>query len=467
MKFLFGIWTMTVALAVSSVAAYYSIVGLTAIFAAAVIPVIIMGTVLEIAKITTAIWLHSFWDVAPRLIKWYLTSATVILMLITSMGIFGFLSKAHIEQNANSGNMVAQIEQVDQEIARSQQVVARANIAIEGVSDRVSNADTDIQARIDTQQRLIADITARLERDIATQQQLVSQYSPDLQMELTRISALRMTLTDAIQANDVRTLQRIVGASIDGVMGRNTTNAVTTYTTNLDTQQTEITVALAQQANDPRADATRAEINRLQQSANVEIGRAQDAINAFRTQLINVTTADNTDSIVEQELIIDAANDEVSELLTRKFELQSELRLLKVEVGPVAYIAELVYGESNPDLLEEAVRWVILVLVVVFDPLALVLVIAGLSILHRPTKIDNLSEPDSIPVDTDEEPEPDSIPVDTNEEPEPDSIPVDTNEEPEPDSIPVETDKELDSQITMPETLLTTGIKINRTLHDS
>jgi lysozyme family protein len=454
MKFLFGIWTMTVALAVSSVAAYYSIVGLTAIFAAAVIPVIIMGTVLEIAKITTAIWLHSFWDVAPRLIKWYLTSATVILMLITSMGIFGFLSKAHIEQNANSGNMVAQIEQVDQEIARSQQVVARANIAIEGVSDRVSNADTDIQARIDTQQRLIADITARLERDIATQQQLVSQYSPDLQMELTRISALRMTLTDAIQANDVRTLQRIVGASIDGVMGRNTTNAVTTYTTNLDTQQTEITVALAQQANDPRADATRAEINRLQQSANVEIGRAQDAINAFRTQLINVTTADNTDSIVEQELIIDAANDEVSELLTRKFELQSELRLLKVEVGPVAYIAELVYGESNPDLLEEAVRWVILVLVVVFDPLALVLVIAGLSILHRPTKIDNLSEPDSIPVDTDEEPEPDSIPVDTNEEP-------------EPDSIPVETDKELDSQITMPETLLTTGIKINRTLHDS
>jgi lysozyme family protein len=445
MKLLFGIWTMAVALTVSSVAAYYSIIGLTSIFAAAVIPVIIMGTALEIAKITTAIWLHSFWDVAPRLIKWYLTSATVILMLITSMGIFGFLSKAHIEQNANSGNMVAQIERVDQEIIRSQQVVARANIAIEGVSDRVSNADTDIQSRIDTQERLIANITARLERDIDTQRQLVSQFGPDLQAELTRISALRMALSDAIQANDVRTLQRIVGVSIDGVMGSNTNRAVTAYTTNLDTQRTEIALALEQQANDPRAEASRTEINRLQQSANDAIGRAQEAINAFRTQLINVTTADNSDSIVEQELIIDAANDEVSELLTRKFELQSELRLLEVEVGPVKYIAELVYGESNPDLLEEAVRWVILVLVVVFDPLALVLVIAGLSIMHRPDKPATLPDPIGNP----------TPPVSA-----PDIAP-------DSDPAPVVPDKEPITQLTMPATLPTSGIKINRTLHDN
>jgi lysozyme family protein len=443
MRLLFGIWTMAVALTVSAVAAYYSIIGLTAIFAAAVIPVIVMGAVLEIAKITTAIWLHSFWDVAPRLIKWYLTSATVILMLITSMGIFGFLSKAHIEQNANSGNMVAQIEQVDQAIVRNQQVVERANIAIENVSDRVSNADTDIQARIDTQERLIADITARLERDIDTQRQLVSQVGPDLQTELTRISALRMGLSDAIQTNDVRSLQRIVGVSIDGVMGSNTNRAVIAYTTGLDTQQTEITMALAQQANDPRAEASRTEINRLQQSANAEIGRAQEAINAFRTQLINVTTADNSDSIVEQELIIDATNDEVSELITRKFELQSELRLLEVEVGPVKYIAELVYGESNPDLLEEAVRWVILILVVVFDPLALVLVIAGLSIIHRPTEHDNLPEPLH------------------NMPPEPDEEPIKTDEE------PIKTDEKPVTQLTMPVTLPTYGIKINRTLHDN
>jgi hypothetical protein len=139
---------------------------------------------------------------------------------------------------------------------------------------------------------------------------------------------------------------------------------------------------------------------------------------------------------VEQELIIDAANDEVSELLARKFELQRELRLLEVEVGPVKYIAELVYGESNPDLLEEAVRWVILILVVVFDPLALVLVIAGLSIMHRPTKLDNPPEPLH------------------NMPPEPDEEPINTVEEPA-------------TQLTMPATLPTSGIKINRTLHDN
>jgi roadblock/LC7 domain-containing protein len=436
MKFLFGIWTMAVALTVSSVAAYYSIIGLTSIFAAAVIPVIIMGTALEVAKITTAIWLHSFWNDAPRLIKWYLTSATVILMFITSMGIFGFLSKAHIEQNANSGNMVAQIDRVDQEIARQQQVVSRANIAIADVSERVSNADTDIQSRIDTQERLIADITTRLERDIDTQRQLVSQTGTTLQSDLTRINALRVALTAASQANDIRTLQQIVGVTVDGTFGDDTKRAVIAYTANLEAQKTEITDAIVRQENDPRAEASRLEIIRLQQSANVEIGRAQDAINAFRTQLIEVTTADNTDSITKQELIIETANDEVSELLIHKFELQGELRLLEVEVGPVKYIAELVYGESNPDLLEEAVRWVILVLVVVFDPLALVLIIAGLSIMHRPVKLDN-----SL----------DALPPATT-----DIVPTEPTDPTEPIT-----------QLTMPSTLPTSGIKINRTLHDN
>ena len=85
---LFGVWTLFVALTISVVAAYYSIVGLTAIFAAAIIPVIIMGSALEVAKVTTAVWLHVYWHTAPFLMKFYLTAATVVLMLITSMGFF-------------------------------------------------------------------------------------------------------------------------------------------------------------------------------------------------------------------------------------------------------------------------------------------------------------------------------------------------------------------------------------------
>ena len=449
MKLLFGIWTITVALAVSAVAAYYSIIGLTAIFAAAVIPVIIMGVALEVAKITTAVWLHTYWNSAAPLIKWYLTTATIILMVITSMGIFGFLSKAHIEQNANSGSMVAQIERVDQEINRSNKIIIRANTAIDSVALGVDDADTAIQARITTQERLIADTTSRLETDITTQNQLVSSIGgADLRAQQTLIRTQRRELSDAIQSNDVRLLQQLVGADVDGVQGAGTNRAVTLYTTNLDQRQAELTTAIQQQADDPQVEISREEITRLQQTANAEIGRAQDAINAFRTQLISVTTADNTDVIAQQELIINSANDEISQLLNRKFDLQGQLRILEVEVGPVKYIAELVYGESNPDVLESAVRWVILLLVVVFDPLALVLVIAGLSMLHR-TKPDDTPD-DTLPVVIDTTPE-----IVHN-----DGIPEQATEQ--PISAP-----QLPKTAPMPTKPAATGIQINRTLNDN
>ena len=89
---LFGIWTILVALVISAIAAWYSIIGLVAIFAAAVVPVIIMGTALEIGKITSAVWLHFNWKTHRWLIKWYLIFAVLLLMFITSMDIFGFLS---------------------------------------------------------------------------------------------------------------------------------------------------------------------------------------------------------------------------------------------------------------------------------------------------------------------------------------------------------------------------------------
>ena len=87
------------ALAVSSVSAYYSIIGLTAIFSSQFWPIVIMGSVLEIGKLVTASWLYRNWNITPLLIKLYLTISVFLLMFITSMGIFGFLSKAHIEQN--------------------------------------------------------------------------------------------------------------------------------------------------------------------------------------------------------------------------------------------------------------------------------------------------------------------------------------------------------------------------------
>ena len=120
---LFGYWTVLVALSISAVAAYYSIVGLVAIFASAVIPIIIMGSVLEVGKLTSAVWLHMNWKSAPFLIKTYLTIAVVMLMFITSMGIFGFLSKAHIEQTSAASENVAQIERIEESIVRNKLII--------------------------------------------------------------------------------------------------------------------------------------------------------------------------------------------------------------------------------------------------------------------------------------------------------------------------------------------------------
>lgn len=110
-------------LTISGVAIYYSVVGLTAIFAAASVPIIIMGSALEVGKLVCASWLKANWDRAPKLLKWYMVSAVAVLMLITSMGIFGFLSKAHSDQSLVSGDVTSKIAIYDEKIK-----IARDNI---------------------------------------------------------------------------------------------------------------------------------------------------------------------------------------------------------------------------------------------------------------------------------------------------------------------------------------------------
>lgn len=237
-----AILTLVVAIAISAVAAFYSIAGLVAIFSAAAIPIIIMGVVLEIGKLVTASWLYHNWKTVPFLLKTYLTSAVVVLMVITSMGIFGFLSKAHLDQTISVGDNTVIIERLEQKIAREQ-------------------------------------------RNITDAEKVIAQ------------------LDQAVQV--LMDYDRIRGD--DGAIA-------------------------------------------VRQSQREE-----------RTQL---------------ETIIDESQDTIDELEGQKLELSKEQIALEAEVGPIKYIAELVYedGQSN---LDEAVRGVILLLVFVFDPLAVLLLIAA------------------------------------------------------------------------------------------
>jgi hypothetical protein len=245
--FSFATLTLIVALTLSAIAAWYSILGLTAIFAAAVIPIIIMGGALEIAKVVTTLWLHKYWDRAGWNLKLYLIPAVMALAFLTSMGIFGFLSKAHSDQTLVSGDVGAKVELIDEKIK-----IARENIAMN--------------------------------------QKALEQMN----------------------------------SQVDQLLGRT--------------------------ADD--AGANRA----------VQVRRQQ---RAERTRLQNEISA-------EQEIIA-KLNEEAAPV-------RAEIRKVEAEVGPIKYIAAMIYGD-DPDnnLLERAVRWVIILIVFVFDPLALVLVLAAQS----------------------------------------------------------------------------------------
>jgi hypothetical protein len=133
-----GILTLLTALVISSVAVYYSVSGLAAIFAGAAIPIIIMGTALEVGKLVVATWLHYNWKTSPKLLRAYFIIATFILMLITSMGIFGFLSRAHIEQGAPIDDVSAQIDIIDQKIAAKRSDIEQAKTATKNLDDVVA-----------------------------------------------------------------------------------------------------------------------------------------------------------------------------------------------------------------------------------------------------------------------------------------------------------------------------------------
>ena len=134
--------TLFTALTISAVAAYYSIVGLIAIFSAAAIPIAVMGVVLEAGKLVTASWLYQNWKRVPFLLKSYLTLAVVVLMFITSMGIFGYLSKAHIDQGKGVAEIYLKVERVDNRIETERNTIAR-------YEKQLTNLDTALNRYLD------------------------------------------------------------------------------------------------------------------------------------------------------------------------------------------------------------------------------------------------------------------------------------------------------------------------------
>jgi hypothetical protein len=242
---IFAYFTLFVALLIEVVGAYYSITGLAAIFSGAVIPILIMGGSLEVGKVTAAVWLKNNWHRASLQFKLYLLPAVALLMFITSMGIFGFLSKAHNDQNLVSG---------------------------------------DVQSKI-------------------------AIYDEKIKIQKDNIESAR------------RALQQM-DAAVDQTMSRSN-----------------------DEKGADKATAIRRSQARERTNLQGEISRAQA---------------------------------EIVKLNDQRAPIAAEVRKVEAEVGPIKYIAKMIYGD-NPDanILEKAVVWVIIMIVAVFDPLALVLILAA------------------------------------------------------------------------------------------
>jgi len=388
-----GVLVLITALTISGVAIYYSIAGLVAIFAAAALPIMIMGGALEIGKLVTAVWLHRYWRQAVWWLKTYLTVAVVVLMFITSMGIFGFLSKAHIEQTSAGQESVAQVQRIEGEIERQQDIIVRAEQKIKKLETSNIGGDANIQAQIDAEQDRIDKAYERIQPAIDEQQKIIDSQATLYINELAKIDADMATLQGYIDSGETAKAQQMIGASADGIFGKKTADKIGDWQEQKQAERIELIEKIEQATNNPQAQAAAAEIKRLRTTAESQIAQSNELINRLRNQLGDTDKTESIDQEVdEQNLRIKNANDQIDTLIAEKYTIEGEYRKLEAEVGPIKYIAEFVYGEdADKNMLEEAVRWVIIVIIFVFDPLAVLLLIASQYTFdfHRRSKDDS------------------------------------------------------------------------------
>ena len=383
---IFGILTLLSALTISAIAIYYSVAGLAAIFAAAVIPIIIMGVALEVGKLVTAVWLHRYWQQATWWLKTYLSMAVFILMFITSMGIFGFLSKAHIEQTSLSQEQVALIETLDDKETRSQAKIDRWR----GELDRLlKGEDVRVDSLITSEQDNLDKIYARIKSE---KDAFRADAKFEIEQQQTRIK----------QAQDRRDAEIAAAEKkFEGSLGG--------------TKAYEDAVKKAKDNELGVASRAQAEIlkinNKLDEDlAKIDAKYATDItdynkrINDLRNQANN-KTQDIEGRITELEGFIETEQKSIDAVREEKFGYEKEYRKLEAEVGPIKYIAEFIYGEqADQNLLEAAVRWVIIIIIFVFDPLAVLLLIASQYTFNWNREVKG----GSLPGKPDPDPEPDS-----------------------------------------------------------
>ena len=347
------------ALSVSTVAIWYSVVGLMSIFSGAAIAIAVMGVTLEVGKLVATVWLHQNWHHTKLTLKIYLTTSVIVLMFITSMGIFGFLSRAHIEQTALTTDQFAQIEAIDEQIARSVSKIETWTSEI----DRLNKGqDVRVDQLIIREQDALKEIYEKVNKDKKTYK---DQSDEDIQNQNDRLAQAQQRKKD----DQARADQQMDDALIDEDK----------YNEEIErARRAELGVAARVQREIIAVKKElRAQHKRIDNMYAPQIQDINNRIAKLREQA-SLKTEDIDTRVNELDAFISAEIKRQDGVREQKRVLESGYRKLEAEVGPVKYIAALVYGESvDQQLLEEAVRLVTIIIIFVFDPFAVFMLLAA------------------------------------------------------------------------------------------
>ena len=372
-----AILTLLSALSISGVAIFYSVIGLATIFPGAFVPVVIMGGVLEVGKLITASWLYRNWRFTPFMLKTYLTTAVIILSLITSMGIFGFLSKAHLEQNLASDTLTQRISILEDKIESEKMSIERQTLIINRAEKAISRDTGTASGDIEVQQSIIKDANEKLKTLLTVETNTVRDLND-------RLIVLDKNVSDVLTSNKSFFNEEKAAAELKASQKE-------------EREQIAIKVNEAQER-----------IAELKADHKVEIAKAQEIIANMRSGSQDNKGQFNKE-IEKAETKIFVSQGNIDAYIVEKQPLEKEMLTLEAEIGPVKYIAALAVDWGITDQVEtsKAVRWVILLLIVVFDPLAVLLLIAANQSLMRrfppeppkPQEVIDLEKPDDEGID--------------------------------------------------------------------
>ena len=367
-----AILTLLSALSISGVAIFYSVIGLATIFPGAFWPVVIMGSVLEVGKLVTASWLYRNWKQTRFLLKTYLTIAVVVLSLITSMGIFGFLSKAHLEQNLAEDTVTQRIEIINSKIVSEETYIKRQNNVIARLEKSLNKTSTSNKDAIELEQQSLKDVQDKFKTLLTVETNTVKNLNE-------RMAILDRDVSDVLTTN--KSFFNEEKAAADLKASQKEERALIEL--KISEAQGRIAILKQDYAEDTKVIQSRIDLLRS--------GNTED-----KTEV--------NEQIEKAENNILKAQNNIDDLIVEREPLQAKMIKLEAEVGPVKYIAALVvdWGVTQDVDTAEAVRWVILIIIFVFDPLAvLLLVAANQSLLRRfpvkplkPQEIVDLEKPD-------------------------------------------------------------------------